>query len=349
MGDSGPGAERGHDGVGDHAGAVGRRAGPGRASTPPRSSGSRAAPAGACRRPRRRRARRCALERVDQLQRQRLGRPPSGTPASNSRTRSPGAASASKPEVDVGGVAVGGGGLQRRVELVDDDHVGAERAQRRATRPRERAQPAELADDDAQVLQRGADAGRGARARARRDARPGAGLGAVDVEGRAVAGPHTPSASSPQLRWKSSSARGGQRAEDAVDPSAVEPEPAELRSAALATSSPRMFGATSFSGRSPSRQSLDEREPRRLVADAAARAGRAVRWKARTAASVAAQNVPARRRPAGSRRRRGDAAGRGSPRRAAGVSGRKRGIRRAPAAAGALPLAPTSRLLTRHR
>ena len=48
-----------------------------------------------------------------------------------------------------GRVAVGGGGVQRRVELVGGDHLGAVLAQVLGDVPGERPEPAELADDDA--------------------------------------------------------------------------------------------------------------------------------------------------------------------------------------------------------
>ena len=62
-----------------------------------------------------------------------------------------------EPEVGRGQVAVGGGGVDRRVELVDGDHLGAGLAQALGDVAAQRAQPTELADHQAQLAQRGAD------------------------------------------------------------------------------------------------------------------------------------------------------------------------------------------------
>ena len=51
----------------------------------------------------------------------------------------------------------------------------------------------------------------------------------VTIRAFAVPGPQIPSTSRPQLRWKSSSALSRERAEDGVDPAAVEAELAEQR------------------------------------------------------------------------------------------------------------------------
>ena len=112
-----------------------------------------------------------------------------------------------------------------------------------------------------------------------------------------VAGPHTPSTSSPQLRWKSSSARGRGGPEDAVDPAAVEAEAAERRLQRADVVAAQVRGARAQRrGRRGARR-LDERQPRLLVAVAGRRAGRGAPGR-RTRVERRLVEATARRRPA---------------------------------------------------
>ena len=107
-----------------------------------------------------------------------------------------------------------------------------------------------------------------------------------------VSGPHTPSTYRPELRWKSSSARVVPGPKIPSTRPQSNPIRASMACSSL-TSSPRRFGATSTSSRSPSRhvastiafqvsssQTPVSRRPR-------------WRWNVRNASSVDAQNKPA--------------------------------------------------------
>ena len=87
-------------------------------------------------------------------------------------------------EADVhgGGVAVGRRGVQGRVELVGGDHPRPVLAQRLGDVAGERAESAELADDHTELLQRCADGAQPLELADGRDARAGAGAGAVDLQ-----------------------------------------------------------------------------------------------------------------------------------------------------------------------
>ena len=144
----------------------------------------------------------------------------------------------------------------------------------RDKRSADRAQPTELTDDDAQ---------RAERARPSLDSfsRTRATPGPVPLWRRRVRACVTVSARtrrrrlSPELRWKSSSARtvAGPR----MPSGRPQSNPRWFRACCrLTTSSPRSCGAPSSSRRSPSRQpGLDQRQPVSLVACAARRAGHA--------------------------------------------------------------------------
>ena len=140
-------------------------------------------------------------------------------------------------------------------------------AQRLGDVPGQRAEPAELADHDAQLVSVPTVL---SRSTSRMAATPGpVPLRAPLISrARTVAGPQTPSTSTPQLRWKSSSARAVRRAEDAVDPAAVEPEPAErgLQPADVVAAQVRRDEPQRPVTGLPRR--LDEGEPGRLVAAA---------------------------------------------------------------------------------
>ena len=152
------------------------------------------------------------------------------------------------------------------IELVGGDHLGAVLAQALGDLAGERAEPAELADDDAQLLQRGADGAELLELADRRHAGPGAGAGAVDLEGpdgrRSADAVDVEAAVALEVLER----RGGGRPEDAVDPAAVEAEAAEpgLQRADVVAALERRHQPQRAVTEAPRR--LDQRQPGRLVA-----------------------------------------------------------------------------------
>ena len=151
----------------------------------------------------------------------------------------------------MGREAVGGGRLGGGVGLVGGGDGGAAMAQRLDETPRERAQPAELADHDPQVGQRAgvrrqrlelADGG---------DPGAGAGLAGEHLQGTHRARSADPVDDQARVALEVLQGLGGAGPEDAVDAPAVEADPANV-ACSSPTSSPRRLGATSTSSRSPS-------------------------------------------------------------------------------------------------
>ena len=133
---------------------------------------------------------------------------------------------------------------------------------------------------------------------------------------RTVAGPHTPSASTPQLRWKSSSARAV--AGPKIPSTRPQSKPSRPSGdCSPPTSSPRRFGATRRSGRSPSFHVASTRASHVCSSQRPWSCRPRWRWKARDGGLGRRRRTdPPRRRPGGTRRHRGGAADRGWRRRA---------------------------------
>ena len=180
-------------------------------------------------------------------------------------------------------------GLGDGIGFVERHHGGAGSRNSRES-PGQRAEAAELADDDAAARPPSRSPAR-SRSRSRTAAIPGPApvwrLITADRRERSRAA-QTPSAAMPQFDWKSSRARAVLGPEDAVDPPAVEPEPAEprlqLSDVVAAHVRRRQVAAAGRRGsrlarpgrsRSARRMRPSQRRPRPV-------------WKARTAASVAA-------------------------------------------------------------
>ena len=180
----------------------------------------------------------------------------------------------------------------------------------------QRRQPAELADHHAQVLERRADVAELFDLADRGHSWSGTGSGADRVERpRRSSDRTTPSASRPQFRWKSSSAVAVRWPKmPSTRPQSNPSRPSFDWSAP--TSSPRMFGAISLSGRSPRRQDASTSASQvassqmPVLVQAAVELERAQRELGGRAERA---GLGARRRKAG--RHRDDAAGRGSLRR----------------------------------
>ena len=137
----------------------------------------------------------------------------------------------------------------------------------------------------------------------------------------AVPRPQMPSTSSPQLRWKSSSARA---VSGPKMPSTRPQSKPSLPSSdcSVPTSSPRRFGANNLSGRSPSRHEASTRASHVTSSHVPWSCRPRPRWNARTARRRwAGRTTRPRRRRERTRHPRGDAAGRESPRRVVQGSG----------------------------
>ena len=156
----------------------------------------------------------------------------------------------------------------------------------------------------------------------------------VTIRAFAVPGPQIPSTSRPQLRWKSSSALAVSGPKMASTRPQSKPSlPSSVCS--VPTSSPRRFGASSFSGRSPRRHDASTRASQVASSHVPCWCRPRSRWNALTAATVGSSNDPASlpngANPAPPRRRcRSRIASPCCP----GIRERKPEIRRAPAAAG---------------
>ena len=171
-----------------------------------------------------------------------------------------------EPDVDGGGVAVGGGGVQGRIELVGRDHPRPLLAQGAGDVAGQRAEPAELADHDVQLLERRGDGAQPLQLADGRDSRTGPGAGAVDLQGAHRGGPAHAVDIDAAVALEVLERGGGRRSEDAVDPAAVEPEATErpLQPADVIATQVRCDEPQRAVTGLPRR--LDEGEPRRLVA-----------------------------------------------------------------------------------
>ena len=155
--------------------------------------------------------------------------------------------------------------MQGRVELVGGDHLGPVSAQVLGDVAGERAEPAELSDDDAQLTERPPDRAQALDLADRGHARAAARAGAVDLQGANRRRPAHPVDDETAVALELLQGGGGRRPEDAVDTPAVEAEAAEpgLQRADVVAADERRDEAQRSIAETPRR--LDERQPGRLV------------------------------------------------------------------------------------